>query len=335
MKWYSLAAVTALTLTIAVSCKKTESESSTSNGSASSAPAAGPALPVHRIDLPRYQSEFPDATGREVFASSCLSCHSTSYVAMQPPLTAEKWEAEVRKMQKTYGAPISEEEIKPIVAYLMAVKEGTGPHIRESLAAAPNHNALIPLARDPGDQVDDAKRGEAVFTQYCISCHGTGAHGDGPAGLVLLPRPADLTAGTFSEEGVSQAVCNGIPGTAMASFGKLDPKAIRFVESYVISLVTDNAPAEPQSSEIKPLYLQNCAACHGVDGRGDGLMSSILPRPPANFHWRRPNSDYAKQVISDGVPGTAMPSWKSKLTDSQRSALAEYVRGFFNSDSSK
>jgi mono/diheme cytochrome c family protein len=35
--------------------------------------------------------------------------------------------------------------------------------------------------------------GRALFDQYCVSCHGTEARGDGPAAAGLGKRPADLT----------------------------------------------------------------------------------------------------------------------------------------------
>src|SRR6187397_1251971 len=66
---------------------------------------------VHTIALPRFQSNLPEGPGREAFASSCLSCHSARYISIQPPLTAAKWEESVRKMMKTYAAPIAEEQV--------------------------------------------------------------------------------------------------------------------------------------------------------------------------------------------------------------------------------
>jgi mono/diheme cytochrome c family protein len=34
-------------------------------------------------------------------------------------------------------------------------------------------------------------------------------------------------------------------------------------------------------------------------------------------------------VTTDGVPGTAMAAWKTKLSDAQRAALADYVRSLY------
>lgn len=49
----------------------------------------------------------------------CLICHSVDYIAYQPPaMKLAQWTAEVTKMQRVYGAPISEQEIGVIAAYL-------------------------------------------------------------------------------------------------------------------------------------------------------------------------------------------------------------------------
>jgi mono/diheme cytochrome c family protein len=38
------------------------------------------------------------------------------------------------------------------------------------------------------------KKGAGLYQQYCASCHGVKADGKGPAGMMLNPPPADLTA---------------------------------------------------------------------------------------------------------------------------------------------
>jgi hypothetical protein len=48
------------------------------------------------------------------------TCHSPRYVTMQPPLPAATWEAEVNKMNKTFGAGIPEDNTKRIILYLQA-----------------------------------------------------------------------------------------------------------------------------------------------------------------------------------------------------------------------
>jgi hypothetical protein len=50
----------------------------------------------------------------------CNTCHGTRYITMQPPLPAATWEAEVDKMNKTYGAAIPEDSTRKIILYLQA-----------------------------------------------------------------------------------------------------------------------------------------------------------------------------------------------------------------------
>jgi mono/diheme cytochrome c family protein len=85
----------------------------------------------------------------------------------------------------------------------------------------------------------------------------------------------------------------------------------------------------------KRLYEAQCAACHGVDGRGDGEAAYLLyPRPrdftTASYRlvstWERvPTDEDLYQTISRGMPGSAMPSW-GHLTERERWALVHHVK---------
>lgn len=45
------------------------------------------------------------------------------------------------------------------------------------------------------NRVEEAlKMGERIYQQQCAVCHGPRGRGDGPAGMALNPRPADLTS---------------------------------------------------------------------------------------------------------------------------------------------
>ncbi|MBG9375275.1 cytochrome c [Panacibacter sp. DH6] len=73
-------------------------------------------------DLNAFQTVMPQAPGYNSFQANCMSCHSGRYVQMQPALPEKTWAAIVTKMQKTFGAPISDSAAKEIVQYLVAVK---------------------------------------------------------------------------------------------------------------------------------------------------------------------------------------------------------------------
>ena len=60
------------------------------------------------------------APGSDLAQTQCQFCHSTDYIVTQPPGDAKQWEAVVTKMQKVFGAPVSEADAKAIVEYLSA-----------------------------------------------------------------------------------------------------------------------------------------------------------------------------------------------------------------------
>jgi hypothetical protein len=72
------------------------------------------------ITLPPPNITFKDGPNVGLAQSRCLICHSADYVYIQPPLTRAQWTAEVTKMQKTFGAPITDADIPLLVDYLMS-----------------------------------------------------------------------------------------------------------------------------------------------------------------------------------------------------------------------
>jgi mono/diheme cytochrome c family protein len=57
--------------------------------------------------------------GLDQVMGNCGACHSLVYIQMNSPfLNAAGWTAEVNKMIKAFGAPISDDDAKAIVDYL-------------------------------------------------------------------------------------------------------------------------------------------------------------------------------------------------------------------------
>ena len=74
------------------------------------------------------------------------------------------------------------------------------------------------------------------------------------------------------------------------------------------------------------LYKQQCAACHGDRGKGDGAAAAALAKPPAN------HTSPAVQKLSDGAlfwmitnGNNPMPSYKF-MTETQRWQLVNFIR---------
>jgi hypothetical protein len=77
---------------------------------------------VVAITLPPDDPDLPPGPHRERFQVACTVCHSTQLVLNQPPFPEKKWAEVVKKMVKTYGAPIREAEESEIVEYLYTIR---------------------------------------------------------------------------------------------------------------------------------------------------------------------------------------------------------------------
>ena len=76
------------------------------------------ALPAAAAEQP---VELKKAPGLDKVEGNCSGCHSLDYIVMNSPFPrAALWDAEVTKMIKAFGAPISEADAKTIADYLKA-----------------------------------------------------------------------------------------------------------------------------------------------------------------------------------------------------------------------
>lgn len=105
----------------------------------------------------------------------------------------------------------------------------------------------------------------------------------------------------------------------------------RFCCSAVLVLLASSAAVLAQSpaagatgTPVEELYRQNCQMCHMPDGN-----AAIKEMNFADGEWKHGTEvkDLVK-VIAEGVPATAMMSFKGRLTDEQIEALAKHVRTF-------
>jgi len=89
----------------------------------------------------------------------------------------------------------------------------------------------------------------------------------------------------------------------------------------------------------KAVYVKWCAGCHGDAGAGDGAAAAhMLPRP-RNFtgglykirttaSGQLPTDADLLRAIDDGLPGSAMPGWKGRLSDAERRNVMAYIKTF-------
>ena len=61
-----------------------------------------------------------DLPGYQLVQRNCVLCHSAEYVSSQPPtLPRSYWDATVKKMKKPFGATFPDDDVAPMVDYLV------------------------------------------------------------------------------------------------------------------------------------------------------------------------------------------------------------------------
>ena len=133
-------------------------------------------------------------------------------------------------------------------------------------------------------------------------------------------------------------------------FDELHSTALSDPEKWDVVASVWQANTSPESlANGKKLYTQNCAACHGENGAGDGVFaediaaageasmqtmagSNMMMQTPANF------TDPARMLgaspallqgkILRGGMGTGMPMWGSIFTEEQIWDLIAYIYSF-------
>ena len=82
---------------------------------------------MRSIELPAIAPDLPPGPGRDTITGACAFCHSNRYVTLQPRFTRQQWTAEVDKMRKTYGAPLTDPQAAEAVEYLASIRGADGP----------------------------------------------------------------------------------------------------------------------------------------------------------------------------------------------------------------
>jgi cytochrome c oxidase cbb3-type subunit 3 len=147
--------------------------------------------------------------------------------------------------------------------------------------------------------------GESVFLVQCAPCHGVDAEGINGKAQNLVTR--------MSKEQVLDVIANGssklsFPMGAMPA-GMASGEAADKLATWISSGAKGDVPAE----------FSACASCHGADGKGMAGMS-----PDLTMY----GSTLVSNVLKHGKKGIigAMPSFNSRLTDTQIKSVGMYIQ---------
>jgi high-affinity iron transporter len=219
---------------------------------------------------------------------------------------------------------------------LRAMLERLAPPDSVALAAG----ALVPrIAAAVGGALDpfparppSLARGEAVYREQCIQCHGAAGRGDGPKAKHLTgPPPADLAdrdaLASVSPVDMYRKIAIGVSGTGMPEYAQTISAEDRWaVTSYIGTFRADQGLVR----EGEGLYAAHCSSCHGATGRGDGPLAATLSvAPPALSDVAvqgRLSDDDLVALMLHGRPGTPMPALAGVIDRAAADKIAAFLR---------
>ncbi len=212
---------------------------------------------------------------------------------------------------------------------------GCGLSLASDITPPPNYRPPTPAAvsEASASQVfplvpPDPSQGKAIYEEKCLPCHGETGKGDGPQAS-NLPNPAapigsaDLARQSRPADWFN-IVTNGNLERFMPGFSSLDDRQRWNVVAYVYTLST----TQDELAQGKTVYDEQCAACHGETGKGDGPQAASLSTQPTNWTDQSRLMQLSAQEMSDVVASGQgeMPAFGDKLDETQRMNLVAYVR---------
>ncbi len=201
----------------------------------------------------------------------------------------------------------------------------------ETLRRAPITNALaaIPVEQLAGNErlyQAAVEGGRAAFKVHCVQCHGSGAAGS--KGYPNLNDDDWLWGGdlaaihTTLTHGIRQPDHDETRFSQMPAFaGVLSGPEIDAAASYVRSL-SGLEKASAKTAAGATVFANNCAACHGANGKG---MREMGAPNLTDRIWLYGGDTATVTVTINNARYGVMPRWNNRLDPVTIKMLAVYV----------
>ncbi len=174
---------------------------------------------------------------------------------------------------------------------------------------------------DPVPRPDEVLDFNALYRDNCSGCHGNGGKGGAAMSLADPVYQALVDDATLH-----RIITNGLPGTLMTPFGQsaggmlteqqvdalVHGMRTRWANPSALGGATPppyTAPSPGDAARGADVYQGSCAMCHGPGGHGGAVAGSIAD---GSFLGLVTDQELRTMIIV-GVPGTAMPDWRSHI----------------------
>lgn len=166
--------------------------------------------------------------------------------------------------------------------------------------------------------------GERLFMNNCAQCHGSDARGG-----KSFPN---LTDGDWLHGGTPDKIRETITGGRIGIMPPMaaavgTPDDVRNLSHYVLSL--SGSPHDSLKASLGKSKFTACAACHGMDGKGNQALGA--PNLTDDI-WLHGWGEAAITAMINNGKHNEMPAQKDKLTEAQIAVLASYVWGMSHKD---
>jgi len=167
------------------------------------------------------------------------------------------------------------------------------------------------------DEPRAMKMGVRLFANNCAVCHGADAGGN--FGFPNLTDNDWLYGG--SPEDIKNTLVNGRNGQMPAWGPILGENKVVSVTEYVLSLSgQEHSAALAESGEN--VFTQNCAACHGADGKGNKALGA--PNLTDNIWLYDGSREGIQHSVRNGL-NNVMPAQSDLLREDKIHLLTAYV----------
>lgn len=223
-----------------------------------------------------------------------------AYLAMYPGLGS-------------YAGKLGWSQVGAFKAEMAAGERETAPLYAKFAAMTPED-----IARDPQAQAI----GERLFMNNCSQCHGSDARG--AKGIPNLTDGDWLHGG--SPDKIKESIVQGRAGNMPAMGAAVgNGEDIKNLTHYVLGL--SKSPNDSVRAALGKEKFGACAACHGMDGKGNQALGA--PNLTDDI-WLHGFGENAITAMINGGKVNQMPAQADRLNANQIQVLASYVWGLSN-----
>lgn len=289
-----------------------------------------------------------------IYAENCALCHGIAGegIGTNPPLNSEglrgmdpsdlyktisrgRYNTAMPAWEDTEGGPLTEYQVDELVTFIQYADWQATSDMVVNMGLAP----LIPFTTEPDPeliaQVAALPNGEVLaqalttYSAQCVSCHGA----DG-LGTSIAPAINSVETRSKTTEEIERIIQLGVPGTLMAGWQNILPAdqvsamielVTRWEEIPLGTVPAPDVPIQTTAESIalgSQLFTANCSMCHGPEGQGTQRAPSLN----VQSFLTNTNDQAMELIITNGVPGTAMPAWGTRMVESDIEAIVGFIR---------